>query len=345
MTALLKPLIPVLTAILGLFSLPALAAETTGAAPEVNVYSYRQPFLMQPIIEDFQKETGIQVNIIFAKSGLIERLTQEGQYSPADVVLTTDISRLLALADKNLSQKVNSTVLEQAIPASYRDPNNQWFALTMRVRNIYSTRRNDQPENISYQDLADPKYRGKICTRSGKHPYNVSLVAAMIARQGEAQTRTWLQGVKANLARRPQGNDRAQVKAVKEGVCDLALGNSYYYGKMLQDETQKPWAESVYINFPDQQGYGAHVNVSGMVMSRYAPNRDNAVKLMEYLASARAQSLYAEVNMEYPVNPNVAPSPLVASWGQFRADTLPMSEIARNQSAALKLLDEVRFDL
>lgn len=322
-----------------------LTAQGVFAAEEINVYSYRQPFLIEPMLENFKKETGIKVNVVFAKKGLEERLEREGKFSPADIVLTTDISRLTDLVNRELVQTVESTSLKQDIPAQYRDKNDQWFALTLRVRNIYSTKRQDKPVNISYADLAKPEYKGKICTRSGKHPYNVALVSSVIAHKGETEARAWLEGVKNNLARRPQGNDRAQVKAIKEGVCDLSLGNSYYFGKMLQDTEQKTWADAVYINFPNQQESGAHVNVSGMVMAKYAPNRDNALKLMEYLASEKAQVIYARDNMEYPVNPVVEVSEIVASWGEFKADNLSINKIAENRSKALQLLDEVKFDL
>jgi len=215
----------------------------------------------------------------------------------------------------------------------------------MRVRNLYTAKDRLGPQAISYEELADPKYKGKICTRSGKHPYNIALVASMIAHHGEADTKTWLQGVKTNLARKPQGNDRGQVQAVKEGLCDIAIGNSYYYGNMLQDPEQKSWAEAVVINFPNQADRGAHVNVSGMVLTRHAPNKDNAIKLMEFLSGDVAQKAYAEVNMEYPVKADVAPSTLVASWGEFKSDKLPIFKLAEYHQAAVKLLDEVQFDL
>lgn len=315
------------------------------AADEVNVYSYRQPFLIESMLKNFEKQTGVKVNVVFAKKGLEERIEREGKFSPADVVLTSDMISLFDLVDRKLVQPVNSTEINENIPVHLRDPNNQWYSLTMRVRNIYSSKRSDKPVDINYEDLASAQYKGKICTRSGKHPYNIGLVASMIAHKGEAETKKWLEGVKANLARRPQGNDRAQVKAVKEGVCDVALGNSYYFGKMMQDDAQKAWADAVYINFPNQKTDGSHVNISGMVMAKYAPNRDNALKLMEYLSSEKAQSIYARDNMEYPVNPKVPVSDTVASWGEFKADPLPISEIAENRIKAQRLLDEVKFDL
>ncbi len=322
-----------------------LSTESVLADEEINIYSYRQPFLIEPMLEDFKKETGIKVNVVFAKKGLAERLEREGELSPADLVLTVDISRLTDIVNRGLAQPVESETLQSNIPAQYRDKDNQWFALTTRVRNIYSSKRSDKPENITYTDLAKPEFKGKICTRSGKHPYNVALVSSIIAHQGEAEAKAWLEGVKANLARRPQGNDRAQVKAIKEGVCDVSLGNSYYFGKMLKDSEQKAWADSVYINFPNQQEKGAHVNVSGMVLTKHAPNKENALKLMEYLSGEQAQAIYASDNMEYPINPAVQPSEIVASWGDFKADPLPINVIAANRSKALKLLDEVKFDL
>ncbi|ANS84492.1 Fe(3+) ABC transporter substrate-binding protein [Vibrio scophthalmi] len=334
-----------------LLTLSALAcatiAPTAMAADEVNVYSYRQPFLVEPMFNEFTKETGIKVNVKFAKKGLAEKLAQEGEYSPADVVLTVDISRLSELTEKGLVQPVNSDILEKNIPAQYQDTDNEWFALTTRTRSVYSSRDRvgKLGQDFTYADLVKPEFKGKICTRSGKHPYNVSLVSAMIAENGEAATKEWLEGVKANLARKPQGNDRAQVKAIKEGLCDVALGNSYYLGKMVNDPEQLAWAESVYINFPNQETTGTHVNISGMAMAKYAPNKENAQKLMEFLAGDVAQNMYAEVNYEYPVKPGVKPSELVASWGEFKADPISLDKIADHHEAAIKLLDEVKFDL
>ncbi|MDO6544108.1 Fe(3+) ABC transporter substrate-binding protein [Photobacterium sanguinicancri] len=326
----------------------ALAApQVATAAEEVNVYSYRQPFLVEPMFNEFTKETGIKVNVKFAKKGLSEKLQQEGEYSPADVILTTDISRLVELVNKDLVQPVDSKVIESNVPAQYRDNDDEWFALTLRARNVYSSR--DRvgrlPADFDYANLVDPEWKGKICTRSGKHPYNVSLVSSMIAHHGEVEAKEWLEGLKANLARKPQGNDRAQVKAVKEGLCDIAIGNSYYLGKMVNDEKQKSWAEAVYINFPGQKASGTHVNVSGMAMAKYAPNKESAQKLMEFLTDDKAQQMYAEVNYEYPVKEGVKRSELVASWGDFDADTLSLEKVAEYHNAAIKLLDEVKFDL
>lgn len=329
------------------FSLIALLlAGSVQANQEVNVYSARQAYLIEPIIDAFEKDQGIQVNMVYAENGLTERLAREGKHTPADLVLTVDISRLMELVEKDLVQPVQSNVLEENIPSQYRDPEDRWFALTTRVRNIYTSKdRVTQTGNLTYESLAEPQYKGKICTRSGKAAYNVALVASMIAHHGEAETKTWLEGLKANLARKPQGNDRDQVKAIKEGVCDLSLGNSYYLGKMIQDPEQKTWADAVNINFPNQQDRGSHVNVSGVVLTKYAKNKDAAVKLMEYLSSDKAQKLYAELNMEYPVKVGVEPSELVKSWGTFKADTLSVAEIAKYRKQAVTLIDEVKFDL
>ncbi len=321
------------------FSLPLIAQDT------INIYSYRQSYLIDPVVEQFTKDTGIKVNVLFAKKGLAERLQREGKYTKADLVLTVDISRLMELTSRGLTQEVNNSIINGNIPKQLRDKDNHWFALTTRVRNIYASKDRIGKIAIRYEDLVDKKYKGKICTRSGKHPYTIALISSMIAHHGSVKTKDWLIGVKANLARRPQGNDRAQVKAIKEGICDIALGNSYYFGNMLIDEKQKKWADSVYLLFPNQQDRGSHVNVSGMALTKYAPNKESALKLMEYLTGDLAQGIYAMINKEYPVKKGVKPSPLVSSWGQFKPDQLPMSEIAKNRQLAMKLVDQVKFDL
>ena len=322
----------------------ALVISAATFASEVNVYSYRQPFLVEPLFNKFTEQTGVKVNVVFAKKGMAERLAREGEHSPADVLLTTDISRLIELHDQGLIQPVNSKTITDAIPAQFSASDDTWYALTTRVRNIYSAKRLGE-RAFTYEDLANPEFKGKVCTRSGKHPYTVALVSSMIAEHGEAKTLTWLKRIKANLARKPQGNDRGQVQAIHQGLCDVSLGNSYYFGKMLTNDKQKVWAEAVNINFPNQQNRGAHVNISGMAMAKYSPNKANAKALMEFLVSEPAQQLYAETNMEYPVRAGVKKSALVASWGDFKADDLPLEIIAKNRKAALKLLDQAKFDL
>jgi len=316
------------------------------AAQTVNVYSFRQPFLIQPILTAFEKETGIKSQVIFAKKGLVQRLKREGKLSPADIVLTSNFSKLLQLKEKGLTQPYQEgSIVEKNVPKHFRDQDRHWLALTQRVRNIYSSKERLGALDIRYEDLADKKYKGKVCTRSGKHPYNLGLIASMIAHNGEAETETWLKAVKENLARKPQGNDRGQVKAIKEGLCDVSLGNSYYYGKMLMDKKQIPWANAVNLNFPNQNDRGAHINVSGAVVAKHAPNKEAALKLLDFLSSDKAQALYAELNMEYPVKPHVQPSALVKSWGTFKADDIDLNKIAAQRKNALRLVDKVKFDL
>ena len=322
-----------------LFSANAFAAE------EINIYSYRQPYLIEPMLKNFEKDTGIKVNIIFADKGLVERVKKEGELSPADVLLTVDIARVMEIVNAGLAQKAESHVLQENIPAQYRDSNNEWFGLTTRARAIYTSKERvgKLPVGFDYLDLAKPEYKGKVCVRSGKNSYNVSLFASMIAHYGEEKTKAFLQGLKANLAQKPQGGDRDQIKAIKEGVCDYALGNSYYYGKLLDDEKRRAWAEAAEINFPTGQ-FGTHVNISGVVIAKHAPHKENAIKLIEYLSGDKAQALYAKLNHEYPVKVGVEPSAIVKGWGSFTADTIKLEEIAANYEKALKLVDEVKFD-
>lgn len=321
------------------------ASTTAFAQEEVNVYSFRQSFLIEPILEKFTEETGIKTKVIFAKKGLVERIKREGKYSPADVVLTSDFNKLLQLKNEGLTQTFDMAPLADAVPAKYRDESGHWTALTKRARNVYASKSNVKNFDINYEDLASPTFKGKICTRSGKHPYNLGLIASMVAHKGEAETKQWLSAVKGNLARKPQGNDRAQVKAIKEGLCDVSLGNSYYFGKMITNPDQKPWADAVNIVFPNQSNRGSHINVSGAAIAKYAPNKSNGEQLIAFLASSKAQQAYASLNMEYPVNPKVKPSELVASWGEFKEDDIALTEVAKHRKTALKLVDEVKYDL
>ncbi len=329
---------------LSLLTAAALTATPLMAA-EVNIYSSRQPQLIDPILEAFTAETGIKTNVVFIKKGMIERLKAEGKRSPADVVLTVDIANLTAIVDAGVTQPVVSDVIDANIPAAYRDPAGNWTGLTMRARIAYVSKERVDPASVtSFEGLADPQWKGKICVRSGLHNYNIALVAAMIAHEGEARTETWLRGLKANLARKPQGNDRAQIKAVWAGVCDVAIGNTYYMGEMLQDPEQAVWANSVNLVFPTIGGAGAHVNISGMAMTASAPDKASALKLMEFLTSEKAQSLYAELNYEYPLLASVKPSALVQGWGTFTPDPMPLAEIAKFRPAALRLVEKVDFD-
>ena len=314
---------------------------------EVNVYSYRQPYLVEPLFTAFTDETGIKVNVIFASKGLIERIAAEGRNSPADVLLTTDIGNLTQAVAADIAEPVQSATLEAAIPAAYRAADGKWWGLTRRARVVYASKARVKQDQITYEELADPKWRGKICIRSGQHVYNVALIASMLAHHGQAEIEEWLKGVKANLARKPAGNDRLQVKGVYAGECDIAIGNTYYMGAMLQNDEQpeqKEWANSVKLLFPNTNDRGTHVNVSGAIIAKNAPNQENALRLLEFLASDKGQEMYAEVNNEYPVKEGVKWSELVASWGEFEADPISLEEIAAYRKQASELVDTVGFD-
>ena len=331
--------------LVGIMAVFSLSMAMTGAAfanGEVNIYSYRQPFLIKPMLNAFTHQTGIKTNVVFAPKGMITRLQKEGRNSPADVVLTVDIGRINDAVEAGVLQPVKTKKLAANIPSHDRDPSGLWFALTRRARVVYASRERVKPGDLStYEALVDPKWKGRICIRSSKNAYNVALLASLVAHHGEEKAEEWARGLKANLARKPQGNDRAQVKAIHAGECDISLGNSYYMGKMLTNEKQIAWAESVFLFFPNQDGRGAHMNISGAGVTRHAPRKDNAVKLLEFLSDDLAQKMYAEQNFEYPVKPGVPWSGLVESWGRFKADKLDMIEIARQRATATKIFDRV----
>ncbi len=329
----------------GLFAATALAIATPVLAEEVNVYSYRQPELIQPMMDAFTAETGIKTNVAFLSKGMIERLQAEGTRTPADVVLTSDISRLHGLVEAEVTQPVNSDILNANIPENLRASNNEWFALTKRARIIYASKdRVAEGDITTYEDLADPKWAGRFCTRSGTHSYNVAVTSAILEHHGAEFTQTWLEGLKSNLARKPQGNDRAQVKAIWAGECDIAIGNTYYMGAMLNDAEQKPWADAVRIEFPEFETGGTHVNVSGIAMTKHAPNPENALALMEFLSGAEAQQMFASTNFEYPASPDVKAEDLVESWGTFETDPTNLLDIAKRRSEALTIIETVDFD-
>jgi iron(III) transport system substrate-binding protein len=320
------------------------AAQAQG---EVNIYSYREPQLIDPLLKAFSDKTGIKANVVYAAAGLNERLAAEGQNSPADLLFTVDAGRLSEAKDAGLTQQVDSSTLKQVVPAQFRDPGNHWFGLTMRSRVVYASKERVKQDQITYEELADPKWKGRICIRSGQHVYNTSLIATMIAHKGEAATEAWLKGVKANLAHKPAGGDREQARDIFSGKCDLALGNTYYMALMMKNEKnpeQQQWAGAIKILFPNAADRGSHVNISGMAMAKHAPNKANALKLMEFLASEEAQKIYATANNEYPVNPSVPPSDIVKSWGTLKADALPLDNIAKYRKKASELVDKANFD-
>ncbi len=319
------------------------AAHAVEAA-EVNVYSYREPGLIKPLIENFTAKTGIKVNSIFAKDGLVERMQAEGVNSPADVLLTNEFGLLTRAKEAGVTAANTSPELAAAIPPALRDPENHWFGLTRRARVLYVSKDRVKDEMISYEELADPKWKGRICTRSGQHTYSVALIASMIAHHGKEKAEAWLSGVKANLARKPAGGDREAVRDVQAGLCDIAIGNTYYMAAMLKNPEQKAWADAVRIVFPNADGRGTHVNISGMAMAAHAPHRAEAEKLMTYLVSPEAQKIYSEADSEYPVVAGVEPSEIVRSWGELKADPLPLKRLAELRKEASELVDKVQFD-
>lgn len=329
--------------------LTAFAVAATIAAPalsaEVNVYSYRQPELIKPMTDAFTTDTSIDVNVVFLKKGMNERLKAEGDLSPADLIFTVDISRLLSAVNAGLTQPVTSATLDGNVPASFRDSNDHWYGLTARARIVYASKdRVAEGEVTTYEDLASDKWAGRICTRSGTHSYTLGLLGAMIAKAGPEAAQSWAEGVKANLARKPQGNDRAQVKAIWAGECDIAIGNNYYMVAMLNNDEQKEWADGVRIEFPKFEGGGTHMNISGVAMAKHAPNKENAMKLMEWLTSDKAQAMYAELNGEYPVKPGLSPTELVKSFGDFEVDETPLLAIGNARPAAVKIMETIDFD-
>ena len=326
-------------------ALASMLAAPAFAASEVNVYSYRKPELIQPMFDEFTSQSGIAVNVVYAKKGMLEKLQSEGVNSPADVVFTVDIGRLSDIKNAGLTQIVDSTVLETNIPTNMRDNDDHWFGLTSRARIIVVSRDRIAEGSVSsYEDLTNPELKGLVCTRSAKHAYMVALTASMISHHGIEQAEQWLSGLRNNLARKPEGNDRAQVKAIKEGVCDVAVINHYYMYAMISDPKQKPWADAVTVVFPNQQDRGTHMNVSGMAMTRHAPNRDNALALMEFLSSEHAQQMYARMNGEYPVMPGIPLADAVKSWGEFSQDNIGLTDIAANRAEASKMADRVAYD-
>ncbi|TDR93349.1 extracellular solute-binding protein [Enterovirga rhinocerotis] len=326
-----------------------LASVGVGAASaqEVNLYTTREPGLIRPLLDAFTKSTGIKVNTVLVAKGLAERVEAEGERSPADMLMTVDLGNLIELVDKGLAQPVQSKAAEAAIPAALRDPDGRWFALSMRARLVYADADLKDLTAITYDELADPKWKGKICIRSGQHPYNTALVAAYLARNGEAKTEEWLKGVKANLARKPGGGDREVARDIKAKLCELGIGNSYYIGLMRSGRggpDQQSWGEAIKTPVPTFKGGGTHVNVSGAVIAKHAKNKDGAVKLLEYLVSDEAQGIYARGNFEYPVKPGAPLDPIIEKVGKVTPDATPLAEIAKNRKAASALIDKVGFD-
>ena len=311
---------------------------------EINIYSHRQPFLINPFLDAFTDETGIKTNIVYSKTGLAERLQAEGENTPADIILTVDIARLYVYRDKDLLASIDSLLLEKNIPSYLRSEDNTWFGLSKRARVIVVAKNRVNIEEINrIEDLANPKWKGKICSRSGSHVYNRALMASIILANGELEAEKWANGLVSNLARRPQGNDRAQVKAIYEGQCDIAIINNYYFGKLKfsEDPKQREWTKNLKLVFLNQenQDRGSHINISGGGVVKYSKNKKEAIMLLEFLTNEKAQKLYGEINFEYPVNPEIEPTEELRSWGTFREDQLPIINIAKTASIAQKIID------
>ena len=329
--------------LLGL-AIASFVGPTIAAAGELNIYSHRQQFLLQPFLDAFTAETGIRTKVVYASKGLAQRLLAEGEASPADVILTVDIARLNEYAELDLLAEVDSPVLKANIPASLRAADDRWFAFSTRARLVATSKERVAADAIvNIEDLANPKWEGRVCSRKGSHVYNRSLMASIIAANGPDAAAEWAQGLVANFARRPQGNDRAQAKAVFEGQCDVVIMNHYYFGKMLHGAKpeQREWADAIRLVFTNQDGRGNHVNISGGGMARHSPNPDAARRFLEFLTMPTAQQLYGEVNFEYPVNPDVAPGGVLSSWGDFKRDDLAIERLAELAPDAQKIIDRV----
>lgn len=326
----------------------SLSGTALADSQELNLYTTREPGLIIPLLEAFTAETDIKVNTVFVKDGLIERVKAEGARSPADLLMTVDIGNLLDLVEAQITQPVDSPILQEAIPANLRGADNQWFSLSMRDRVAYVSTELDDLTALTYEDFADPKWKGKVCIRSGQHPYNTALIAAMIAHDGAEATEQWLRGVKANMGRKATGGDRDVARDILGGICDVGIANAYYVGRMKNAEPGSDdysWGEAIRVIRPTfANASGTHVNISGAALAKHAPNKDNAVQLLEYLVSDEAQSLYAKANYEYPVKAGVELDPVVASFGPLQVDSLSLTEIAKHRKQASQLVDKVGFD-
>ncbi|TVO76645.1 Fe(3+) ABC transporter substrate-binding protein [Sedimenticola selenatireducens] len=321
-----------------------LTLSASAMATEVNVYSARKEALIKPLLDQFTSASGIKVNLVTGKAdALLKRLKSEGANSPADLFITTDAGRLHRAKEADVLQPISSEKLDAAIPASYRDPEGYWHGLSVRARVITYIKDKVDPKSLSsYEGLADDKWKGRICIRGSGNIYNQSLVASMIEANGEAATQAWAEGFVSNFARPPKGGDRDQVKAAAAGVCDLAIVNTYYLGAMIhsKDENERTAASKVALFWPNQSDRGAHVNISGAGITKSSKNKDAAIKLMEFLASDESQAWYASVNHEYPVKSGVEWSATLKTWDTFKADSLNLSQLGKNNPTAVKLMDK-----
>ena len=324
--------------------LMAIISNGAAQAESLGIYTHRQPFLLEPILEAYTKKTGVEFQTVYAPKGLAARLKAEGERTDADLVLTVDISRIKELADTGLLAPLASDILNKHVPSYLRDDNDRWTALSLRARIIaVSKDRVGKQAITTIEDLASPKWQGRVCSRKGSHVYNRAVLASLIAHNGAEAAKNWTLGLGDNLARRPQGNDRAQAKAIYSGQCDVAIMNTYYYGKMkfAKDKPeQQKWADSIEIAFFNQDGRGQHVNISAAGITQGSKRKELARAFLEWVTSEEAQQIYTKVNFEYPVNPNAQLSEEVASWGTFKMDMLPMNVIADNSPRAQRIINE-----
>ncbi|RBQ28941.1 Fe(3+) ABC transporter substrate-binding protein [Aliarcobacter vitoriensis] len=308
---------------------------------EVNVYSQRHYDSDKILFKQFEEKTGIKVNLVTAKAEeLVSRLAIEGANSPADILITADIGNLYDAKQRDLLQKVESKTLEENIPSHLRDEDGKWFSLTKRARLFVYNPKTVNPKDLGdYFSITKPQFKGKVITRTSTHAYNKSLLASIIAHHGENKALEFVKGLVENFARNPKGADKDQIRAVASGEADIAIVNSYYVGVMANsgDKVDEEIAKSIGVFFPSQETTGAHINISGASVTKFAPNKDNAVKLIEFLTSVDAQGALAQGNYEYPVNPKVKPAGIVASWGEFKEDTIPLNEVGKYTKKAVEI--------
>ena len=318
-------------------------APHAGPAEEVNVYSGRKEALIKPLFDEFTKETGIRVNLVTGEAdALIKRLELEGERSPADVLLTVDAGRLYRAKEQGLLQAITSAKMNEAVPENYRDPRGYWYGLSIRARVVVYSRTRIEPAQLStYEALAEPAWHNQLCVRSSSNIYNQSLVASMLAHHGREETEKWIRGLVGNFARDPKGGDRDQIKAVAAGQCNLALVNTYYLAGMLGSgiDSEVDAANKIALFWPNQEGRGAHVNISGAGVTGSARNRTAAVQLLEYLVSIPAQEWYGKTNREFPVRDGVAGDSILQSWGEFKADNLNLAILGENNQDAVRAMD------
>lgn len=330
---------PIMLGLLLTFIAPSL----TLAEEVVNLYSARKEKLIKPLLDRFSEETGIQVNLVTGKAdALLQRLQSEGRNTPADMLITTDAGRLHRAKAAGVTQAVESEVLRDVVPESFRDPDSHWYGLSLRARPILYVKGKVDPSRLStYEALIDPEWDNRICIRSSGNIYNQSLVASMIDANGAEATETWAKAFVKQFARPPKGGDRDQIKAAAAGLCDIAIANTYYLAGMLtsKDKAQRDAAAKLAVFWPNQQGRGAHVNVSGVALTKAAKNRKNAIRLLEFLVNRDSQAWYAEANGEYPVRTDAEPSELLKEWGDFKMDRLNLAQLGLLNPDALRMMD------